>query len=554
MKNRELFRDFKWFMKLLGKRKGIYLLAIISMTAAVALQGVIESIMIQQIFDNLDTADIRDIIMIVGITTILHIGTALVWRQATLSYNVEAKRGTAKVRSMVNDKMLKLPMSYFEENHSGDYISKLLYDVNWGCEVYASRLRRVIAPIISVAIFYVPMLILSWQITLCLTAVNIVLLLTNSMFVGPMRENSKKRSEENAIMTERLSNILAGMSVTKITRCYKIMIDKYIRANDEFTKLNMKNGILGTWLSVINTGGGLLCSLVFLGLGVFFVSKGYVTVGALVAIYSMYSQFSYQFRQLGRSFPEMVSCLVCVHKLFVFLETKEEPETYEMEYFQSDSYIEFRNISFQYNEDRKVLDNFTAKIQKGETVAVTGTSGSGKSTIAKLLMGFYRPQSGSIVVDGKTIKELGLFELRDRIAYVAQEPYLYDISIAENIRYGNKDASMDEIIAAARAANADEFIKLQPKGYDTVAGERGGKLSGGERQRISIARAILKNAPILLLDEATSALDNKSEALVQEAMKNLMKNRTTIIIAHRPSTIASADREIHLTGETVAVV
>lgn len=200
-----------------------------------------------------------------------------------------------------------------------------------------------------------------------------------------------------------------------------------------------------------------------------------------------------------------------------------------------------KNIVFSYDNERNVLDGFNLKVQKGVKTALVGASGSGKSTAAKLLMGFYRPLAGSIFIDGKNFSERTLAENRELIAYVPQEPYIYNMSIRENIRYGKPTATDDEITEAAKAANAHDFIAELPEGYDTIAGERGSRLSGGQRQRVAIARAIIKASPILLMDEATSALDNESEQLVAEAITRLAVDRTVIIIAHRQSTIDSAD-------------
>ena len=197
-----------------------------------------------------------------------------------------------------------------------------------------------------------------------------------------------------------------------------------------------------------------------------------------------------------------------------------------------------------------MLSDFHMQIARGQCVAIVGESGSGKSTLAKLLLGFYPLQKGTINICGKNGRNSTIEEMRDLIAYVPQEPYLYEVSIAENIAYGRgkktQEVAREDIVNAAKIANAHEFIMRLPKGYDTIPGESGNTLSGGERQRIAIARAVLKNAPILLLDEATSALDNESERLVNKAINRISRNHTTIIIAHRPSTIAMADKVVRL--------
>ena len=253
----------------------------------------------------------------------------------------------------------------------------------------------------------------------------------------------------------------------------------------------------------------------------------------------------------------MMNCLANVENLYDFLQLPEEPRQYAAqaeseagELCSADKAVRIEHIDFGYQKDRKIFSDFTLQIPKGKCVAVTGESGCGKSTLAKLLLGFYPPDCGYIEICGKSGRNSTLREMREMIAYVPQEPYLFEVTIAENIAYGlagsGRKASMEEIIQAAKTANAHEFIRKLPQGYDTILGERGNTLSGGERQRIAIARAILKNAPILLLDEATSALDNESEHLVNEALNRVCAGRTTIMIAHRQSTIALADEVIRI--------
>jgi ATP-binding cassette subfamily B protein len=232
--------------------------------------------------------------------------------------------------------------------------------------------------------------------------------------------------------------------------------------------------------------------------------------------------------------------------IYEILDEVKEPERYEMQSKESSAMIEFNDVSFCYGEDDCVIKDLSFHVKKGESVALTGESGSGKSTTAKLLLGFYPATSGVILVDGKSIGDYSLAQLRSKISYVPQNAFLFDGTITENIRYGRPDATDEDIIEAAKAANAHQFIINLKDGYNTLVGERGSQLSGGQRQRIAIARAIIKNAPILLLDEATSALDYESEQLIQEAFNRLMKNCTSLIIAHRESTIEHADKILQM--------
>ncbi|SEW02527.1 ABC transporter ATP-binding protein [[Clostridium] fimetarium] len=536
-----LRKTFVRFMKLLDKKLYLYSFVIIIMTISGALFYVISAYLLKGVLEIAQSKDTSGLARLITLNVIAGFISLLICWAGTIIYNIEGKRGTAVVQKLVFSKAMKLPMSYYENHHSGDFISKLLYDTNTATDIYRSRLRRLVAPIIIVIVYLIPMFTLSWQVTLCLLGVNIISLICNSIFVKPMKNIGSDLSKKNSAMTERLSNLLQGIEMTKIFSAGKQIVEKYEEANNNFATSQKKKNIFSACLEGINAGFDLICSLAFLGVGIFYVEKGVTTIGSLTAIYAMYGAFSWQFLQIGRYIPELVNCISIAGRVFEFLDEEEEADAYNITGASGKEYIEFEDITFGYTEDRKILDHFSLSVKKGTSVAITGTSGRGKSTLAKILLGFYEPEEGRISIGGKSMQELGLKNLRDMIAYVPQEPYIYNVSIKENIAYGNMKATDDEIILAAKAANAHEFIEKQENGYDTIPGERGGKLSGGERQRIAIARAVLKNAPILLLDEATSALDNESERLVQEALDNLMKDRTTIMIAHRPSTIASAD-------------
>jgi len=560
---------------LLGKRLPLFLCGMLLTTVGSSSFEVVLSMFIKDIFNLAQTGESSRLPQIIITNILIGLVCLIIFFVFGLTYNIEAKRGNASVQKLVFDKALRLPMSYYENHHSGDIVSKLIYDVDIASQIYTSRLRRVTAPIISVIIFLVPMFLLCPQVTMCLLGVNIITLGINSRFVKPMKRIGKAMSAKNSSMTERLSTILQGMETAKIFDGSDKMAGDYKRANSEYADVLTEYNINSSWLNALNTFFDLVCSLAFLCVGILFIENGTTSVGSLAAIYTLYGLFSMSFLRVGHYFPELINCIARAQIIFDFLDEGEEslervkslsePQSVsesentggleslsepkakpDLEISDDESYIEIKDISFGYSEDRRILEEFTMNVKKGTNVAVTGQSGRGKSTLAKLLLGFYPIESGEILIGNKEISSIGLKKLREMIAYVPQTPYLFNVSIRDNIRFGKLDATEEEIILAANAANAHEFIMKQPDGYDTITGERGGRLSGGERQRIAVARAILKNAPILLLDEATSALDNESEQLVQAALDNLLKNRTTITIAHKPATIAAADVEIKM--------
>jgi ATP-binding cassette subfamily B protein len=298
-----------------------------------------------------------------------------------------------------------------------------------------------------------------------------------------------------------------------------------------------------------------------LGLGLYFYARGELPLGSAWAIVALRGNADFLFAEVGRFVTGVQQSLAAAARVFELLDRQIEPACYAPGAIaactsSSSPKLAFQRVSFRYPEatedtdtegdTRKersttALQDITLDVSSGQTVALVGPSGSGKSTLVKLLLGFYQEQEGEVLIDGQPARGISLQQLRERMAYVPQEAYLFDGSVEENIRMGQPTASFEDVQAVAIAANAHAFILDQPEGYQTQVGERGAKLSGGQRQRIAIARALLKDAPILLLDEATSALDSESEQLVQDALDTLMRGRTTLAIAHRLSTIEHAD-------------
>ncbi len=535
---------FVRLMKVMRNRLPLYLLVVVVTTVANAVFGIVSSYLLKDILNMAQSGDTSNLISSILINVSIGVISMLVWRFAIIIYNVEAKRGIANLEKQVFSKAVRLPVSYYESNHSGDFISRMIFDTSKAGDVFGSRFRRVVAPSISVIVYLVPMLILCWQLTLSMLALSLVTLIVNSLFVKPMKNIGTVISKENANMFEKLTNLIAAGDVIKIFGAGEKLSSDYKNINSRFMKQSHKQNVLSGALSSLNGFFEVICTVLFLLIGMYYLKEGVVTIGALAAVYTMYGTFNWHFLQLGQYMPELTNSLSHAKRVFEFIDLEPEKQRYDIAATNGNAYITVEGLGFAYDEERKIFDDFSMSIEKGECVALVGESGRGKSTVLKLLLGFYEPKAGRISIDGKGYGEYTLADIRQKISYVPQEPYLYNVSIAQNIAYGRPNATKEEIINAAKAAQAHDFIMKLEHGYDTVAGERGNRLSGGEKQRIAIARAILKDAPILILDEATSALDNESEQLVSEAIEKLMENRTTIMIAHRPSTIARADRVI----------
>lgn len=566
-KNSGIWQLFLRTMRTMGKRRFMYYGSILGMSITFAMFSVMEAFLMKIVVDIAQKGEWDRLIGSVVIIVITGVIVLLGYRFACIRYNVEAKRIYGKLYEQVLSHEMKLPCEYYENHHSGEMLSKVSFDLGRMGDIFGSRFRRVVMPFIMVVVFLVPMFALSWQLTLCLVAVNTVLIGVTMVLTGPLKSLSKKMSESNSIMTKHITDLIQGIIQVRMFPAGRKTVDRYNEEADVYAVKSDKRNMFSSLLECANTGFDLICNLVFLALGILFVQKGYTTLGAIAAIYTMYGRFSRQFLQMGKYIPELIAYLTYAQNIFDFLDEKTEEVMLNRQEFNKerlhneinnscghnniDYSVNISNLTFSYIKDENnapivVLDNYNERIKSGEFVAVTGASGSGKTTLSKLLMGFYKPDSGMIEVCGNNLDDISLSAGRSFFALVPQDAILFNMSIMDNIRMGRLDATEAEIIKAAKMANAHQFITEFTDGYDTVVGEKGMAVSGGQRQRIAIARAILKNAPIMLMDEATSALDNESERAVNETLQNLKGRMTIIMIAHRTSTIQMADRVIGL--------
>jgi ATP-binding cassette subfamily B protein len=535
-------QDFLKVMTFMKTRIWPYSIGILGMSIFYASISVIESFMIKYIIDAAVKKDRSLLIIGILIITIAAINIIIFVPIFQYMYNKCAQEAVTDVRNEIFKHRGKLPLGFLEKSHSGVIITRILNDTEIMGSLFCARLRRLIYPFIYGFACAIPMFILDWKISILLVIMNFISLFINTRFSNPIRTTSKKIQEILGTMTENLINVLAGIKVIKLFHIGDIIINRYSKSNDDYTKLSVKRAHLSSMLSSTNYFLSIFNNVGIIVLGAFMVSHNLTTFGTLFAIMNLQRRLNQAFLQVGIYLPQIQDALAGGTRVFEYLDQSIEPETYEMSSDTCDSsYIKMTKVDFNYDKDKAVLKELDLSINRGETIALVGPSGGGKSTVLKLLLGFYPPESGVISISGKTLGERTLKELRDLIGYVPQDAYIFDGTIEENIRYGNKNATMEDIIAAAKASNAHDFIMDQEEGYNTRVGERGAKLSGGQKQRVAIARAILKDSPILLLDEATSALDSESELLVRQALDNLMKNRTTIVVAHRLSTIQHAD-------------
>ncbi|GKX67364.1 ABC transporter ATP-binding protein [Clostridium sp. TW13] len=478
------------------------------------------------------------IIALVTLTIASFICTSL-----TYMYNKCIRYTMTEIRQKTFFHMECLPINQFERRHSGDTLSRMTNDLNNIEYIYADGISGMLYAIIVGVSAAISMFALNWKIALYTIGLGIITFYINTCFANSFRNINDKIQQGYGKMTELISDLFSGIQLIKLFHLEDLILKKYNKSNDNIKDLivvrTRKYAVLDSINSII--GGLSFIGIVIIG-GMMALKKN-TDFGTVMAFIKLQGNISFMFFQAGSLITEFQRVLAGASRLFELLD---EPIESQIENMHSQSIgsnaIEMRNVVFQYSSEKVVLNNFNISVPINQKVALVGSSGCGKSTIIKILLGFYTVNNGSIEVCGKSINSYTLPELRNLMSYVPQDTYLFDGTIEENIRYGKRNASQQDVIEAAIAANAHEFILNQPEGYNTQIGERGARLSGGQRQRIAIARAFLKNAPILLLDEATSSLDSESENQVQIALESLMRGRTVIVIAHRLSTIENADK------------
>ena len=449
------------------------------------------------------------------------------------------------IRIMVYSKVMRLPLRFFSEERKGDIIARMSGDVGEVENSITSSLDMLIKNPILIVMYFATLLATSWQLTL------FTLLVVPGMgwVMGKVGKKLKRQSLEaqgkwSDTMTQ-LEETLGGLRIIKAFIAEQKMINRFIRCSNELRDASNRVATRQALAHPMSEFLGTLLIVLVLWFGGSLILGEHSSIDAptfifyMVILYSVINPLK-EFSKAGYNIPKGLASMERVDKILKAENPIKEIASPKVLNNLNDK-IELKNISFSYDGTRQVLKNINLTIPKGKTIALVGQSGSGKSTLVDLLPRYHDIQEGEIRIDGINIKEVRIANLRSLIGNVNQEAILFNDSFFNNIAFGVENATMEQVIAAAKIANAHDFIMETEKGYDTNIGDRGGKLSGGQRQRISIARAILKNPPILILDEATSALDTESERLVQEALERLMKTRTTIAIAHRLSTIKNAD-------------
>ncbi|AST57281.1 ABC-type multidrug transport system, ATPase and permease component [Thermoanaerobacterium thermosaccharolyticum] len=553
----EKANDFKGTMKKLMSYLGVYKISILFViifaagSAALSIAGPkILSKAITKLYEgvmakiagtgNIDFNYIGKIILILIGLYLLSSGFGYI--QGWIMTNV-AMKVTYKFRKDIMEKINRMPLKYFDGTNHGEILSRITNDVDTISQTLNQSMTQIITSVTTV----IGALVMMLTISVSMTAVTFLMIPISMGIIAVIIKFSQKyfREQQDYLghVNGHVEEMYGGHVVMKAFNYEKRSIEKFDEYNNELYKVAWKSQFLtGLMMPIMNS----VSNLGYVGvvvLGSYLAIKGTIEVGDIQAFIQYVRSFTQPLAQIANISNILQQTAACAERVFEFLDEEEEvPETeHPIKLENVEGHVQFDHVHFGYNPDKIIINDFSADIKPGQKVAIVGPTGAGKTTMVKLLMRFYDVNSGRILIDGHDIREFTRSDLRSLFGMVLQDTWLYNGTIMDNIRYGNLNATDEEVIKAAKAAHVDHFVHMLPDGYNMVLNEEASNVSQGQKQLITIARAILADPKILILDEATSSVDTRTEILIQKAMDNLMKNRTSFIIAHRLSTIRDAD-------------
>ncbi len=507
--------------------------------------------MVDQVLKEKNTEMLNYIVISIIVVFIIR-GIAFYGQSYLMNY--VGQRVIIDIRKAVFEKLQRLSLDFYDKNKTGTIMSYVTNDVNALQSAMVENVVEMVTESVILIASIVMMIYLDWRLFLVTFSTFPVVLLFIDQFGKRIRKSGSRIQEATADITSVLQETVSSARVIKSFVREEYEINRFDKENMNNFRANMKYAQLSATLTPTIEFVAAVGVTIILWYGGNSVIDGTITAGSLVAFLTYAVNISNPIKRLSRVIGNIQRAMAAAQRVFDVLDLPESiknlPEAKVLPTVKGQ--VSFNNVSFSYNPGEQVLNNVSFSVKPGEMIAFVGPSGAGKSTVASLLPRFYDVTDGSITIDGHDIRHVTLDSLREQVGIVPQETVLFNGSVYDNILYGRLDATREEVEAAAKAANAHNFIMDLPKGYQTMLGDRGVNISGGQRQRISIARAILKNPQILILDEATSALDTESERVVQEALDRLMIGRTSFVIAHRLSTIKNADKIMVLEKGTLA--
>ena len=457
--------------------------------------------------------------------------------------SLAGQRVLAEMRQQVMRHIHKLSLGFLERKAAGDLMSRLVNDIDVINNFFSQGLMQAVGALFGLVGVMVAMIALEWRLALATLAILPVMLLTTNLFGKVARRAFRKTRATIGDVSADLQEELGGIKVAQAFNRSDISVRRFAERNAANRDANVSaNAVTSAFMPAMDVLSALDTAIVA-GYGGYLAIQGAISVGVVVAFLQYVQNFFRPIQMVTQLWTTAQSALAASERVFELLDIEPEiqdaPDAVELPKLKGQ--VRFENVSFSYDSDQPVLQDINLVASPGQTIAIVGPTGAGKSTMVSLLMRFYDVTSGKITLDGHDIRTVSQNSLRSQMGMVLQEPFLFSGSVQENIRYGRLDATPEEVEATAKAANAHDFITRLPEGYATQVGERGSMLSQGQRQLISIARAILADPRILILDEATASVDTRTEVLIQKALGNLLKGRTSFVIAHRLSTVRNAD-------------
>lgn len=467
------------------------------------------------------------------------------WIMSTISQKI-----TYRMRKEISEKINRMPMNYFESRTTGEVLSRITNDV----DTLGQSLNQSLTQLITSTFTIIGVIVMMLSISVKMTGIAILIVPISLLLIMVVVKNSQKyfktQQEYLGVINGKVEETIGGYTIVRLFNEEENSLKEFKEQNDILFKSAWKSQFLsGLMQPIMNFVGNLGYVGVAIAGGVM-AYNGTITVGDIQAFIQYVRNLTQPIAQLAQVSNMLQSMAAAAERVFEFLAEDEEEQMAEnpVQIDKAKGMVDFDHVQFGYTSDKIVIQDFTSHVDPGQTVAIVGPTGAGKTTMVKLLMRFYDVNSGAIKIDGHNIKDFNRADLRKNIGMVLQDTWLFKGTIMDNLRYGRLDSTDEEVYAAAKAAHVDHFIKTLPGGYDMELNEESSNISQGQKQLLTIARAILADKPILILDEATSSVDTRTEGLIQEAMNNLMKGRTSFVIAHRLSTIKDADKILYMQG------
>ena len=498
--------------------------------------------LISKIRDGGQGIDFSKLLKIIFVLTILYIiSTVFSYAQSYIMSGV-AQRISYRLRQEISQKINRLPMEYFDKNSKGDIISRVTNDVDTLSQTMNQSLMQVVTSVITVVGVFIMMLYINLMMTIAALIVMPLTMLVLSIIIRKSQVFFKQQQKYLGDINGKIEETFSGQNIVRGYNGERFEINEFDAINRKLYDTGWKSQFLSSIMMPIMNFVGNLGYVIVSILGGYMAINGRISVGDIQAFIQYMRMFTQPLNQLAQIMNLLQSTAAAADRIFEFLDEEEIDLSDKLPLEGPvQGNINFDHVRFGYNSDNIIIKDFSLDIKAGQKVAIVGPTGAGKTTIVKLLMRFYKLNSGKISIDGIDIDSLDLESYRKNFAMVLQDTWLFSGTIMENLKYGRLDATEEEVYKAAKAAHVDRFIMTQKQGYDTILTEDSKNISQGQKQLLTIARAILSDPKILILDEATSSVDTRTEVLIQQAMDNLIKDRTSFIIAHRLSTIRNAD-------------